>query len=134
MTEPTRWTDQEVPEEVTRVAGCDCGGMIMHPLTCAIWGISHEERVAAMRDASDRLRQWTSQRIAVPPAEVARLEAENENRHAEQRAQSKVIGSLLIGGTILFGKRVELAWPDGLPNGLTEESLKDVGQNMLDQA
>lgn len=134
MTEPTRWTDQEVPKEVTRVAGCDCGGMTMHRKDCAIWNMPDEQRMQVVRESRDRLQMWTSAQIPVPPAEVARLEAEGRQRIDEQRVQSKVIGSLLVGGTMLFGKRVELAWPDGLPNGLTEESLKDVGQNMLDQA
>lgn len=52
---------------------------------------------------------------------------------AHNEAESKVVGSLLVGGSLLFGKRVELAWPDGLPTAFTEQSLKDFGRHLLDQ-
>lgn len=35
----------------------------------------------------------------------------------------EIIGALLGGGCTLFGKRIELAWPDGLPGGFSEETL-----------
>lgn len=45
--------------------------------------------------------------------------------------ESEIIGSLLCGTGTLFGARVELSWPDGLPEGFTEETLKDFGRSML---
>ncbi len=42
----------------------------------------------------------------------------------------QVIGGLLRGGSLLFGKRVELSWPDGLPKGMTEDGLRVIGAEM----
>lgn len=46
-------------------------------------------------------------------------------------AVEEVIGSLLVGGSLLFGKRVELSWPDGAPDGMTEEMLVSIGEEWL---
>jgi hypothetical protein len=45
----------------------------------------------------------------------------------------EAIGSLLKGGTLVFGKRVELAWPDGLPGGMTEDDLRRIGEHWAPQ-
>jgi len=42
----------------------------------------------------------------------------------------QVIGSLLKGGSLLFGKPVELSWPEGLPHGMTGDGLRDIGEQM----
>ena len=44
--------------------------------------------------------------------------------------EREIIGSLLMGGSLLFGKRVELAWPDGLPGGMDQEALRSIGEEM----
>ena len=44
--------------------------------------------------------------------------------------EARIIGSLLKGDAHLFGKRVELAWPDGLPDGMTEDELRRIGEQM----
>jgi hypothetical protein len=35
---------------------------------------------------------------------------------------------LLRGEATMFGKPVRLQWPDGLPNGITEDGLKEIGR------
>jgi hypothetical protein len=50
-----------VPREVTRVAGCDCTGSLeLHETPCAIWTLPHEQALAAVNAASDRLREYTA--------------------------------------------------------------------------
>jgi hypothetical protein len=46
--------------------------------------------------------------------------------------EKQVIGGLLKGGSMLFGARVELAWPDGLPTAFTESELRDIGAAMTE--
>jgi hypothetical protein len=41
----------------------------------------------------------------------------------------EIIGVLLRDDAMLFGRRVRLAWPDGLPSGYTEASLRELGEN-----
>ena len=38
--------------------------------------------------------------------------------------EMQVIAALLKGGCTLLGQRIELAWPDGLPAGMTQEDLR----------
>ena len=124
-----------VPGEVTRVNGCTCrGGITTHATECAIWQLDPEWRATNIKDARRRLDEYMAirNRQGVPPLEIQRLNEDAAARSAADREQAKVIGSLLVGGAMLFGKRVEIAWPDGLPNGMTEEHLKVIGQNMLD--
>jgi hypothetical protein len=45
------------------------------------------------------------------------------------RTEQQVIGALLRDDALLFGKRVRLTWPDGLPAGETESSLRELGEN-----
>lgn len=45
------------------------------------------------------------------------------------RTEQQVIGALLRDDALLFGKRVKLTWPDGLPVGETEASLRELGEN-----
>ena len=47
--------------------------------------------------------------------------------------EREIIGALLKGGCYLFGKRVELAWPDGLPDGMTQADLEAMGKTMTPQ-
>ena len=46
----------------------------------------------------------------------------------------EIIGGLLAGGATLFGKRVEVAWPDGLPEGMDDELLRSIGQHWVSAA
>jgi hypothetical protein len=46
----------------------------------------------------------------------------------------ETIGALLRDDAMLFGKRVKLAWPDGLPSGETEASLRELGENWCPEA
>lgn len=41
----------------------------------------------------------------------------------------RLIGMLLRGGAFMFGKRVELTWPEGLPDGMTEDDLRRIGEH-----
>lgn len=43
------------------------------------------------------------------------------------QAERELLGALLKGGGRLFGARVELSWPDGLP--YPEEELRSIGEN-----
>ena len=56
----------EVPGEVTRVAGCDCGGLDYHRAAdwshpgCSIWQLPHDEAMAAVDDARAREQAFTA--------------------------------------------------------------------------
>jgi hypothetical protein len=50
-----------VPREVTRVTGCDCAGSLeLHETRCAIWALPHDQALAAIDAASDRLGEYTA--------------------------------------------------------------------------
>lgn len=40
------------------------------------------------------------------------------------RIRIDVLATILRGEAHLFGKRIALAWPDGLPDGMTEDDVK----------
>jgi len=44
--------------------------------------------------------------------------------------EKQIVGSLLKGGSLLFGMPVELAWPEGLPRGWTADDLRVLGSQM----
>lgn len=48
-----------------------------------------------------------------------------------QHAIDHVVGTLLAGGGSMFGKPVALAWPEGMPPGVTEDFLRNLGEEML---
>jgi hypothetical protein len=50
-----------IPENVTNVAGCDCGGTNIHVTTCSIFGLPPDEAMAAIQAANDRIQEWTDQ-------------------------------------------------------------------------
>lgn len=50
-----------VPEHVTRVEGCDCGGLQWHATTCTLWKVDHDQRMAAVGDAERRLKEHTAE-------------------------------------------------------------------------
>jgi hypothetical protein len=57
----------DVPPEVSRVAGCDCGGLQWHrasswdnPHGCSIWDMPPEEAQAAIDDALAREQAFTA--------------------------------------------------------------------------
>jgi hypothetical protein len=43
-------------------------------------------------------------------------------------SEREIIGALLKGGSLMFGKRVELTWPDGQPRGMDEDTLHRIGE------
>lgn len=43
-------------------------------------------------------------------------------------AETQVIGAMLMGRATLFGKRIEILWPDGMPHGMTEAELRALGE------
>ncbi len=55
-----------VPLEVTQVEGCDCGGLDHHRAVdwqhpgCSIWQIPHEQAMAAIDAARERLKAFTA--------------------------------------------------------------------------
>jgi hypothetical protein len=51
----------EVPREVTRVDGCDCGGLEWHATDCALRNLPHEQALAVVDAASQRLREFTAE-------------------------------------------------------------------------
>ncbi len=54
-------------------------------------------------------------------------------QHVGEHTKAQIVAMLLLGEVTLFGKRVEVTWPDGLPDGFTEESLRDFGRSMLEE-
>jgi hypothetical protein len=50
----------EAPQEVTQVAGCDCGGLDWHRAAswsypaCSIWQVPRDQAMAAIDDARER--------------------------------------------------------------------------------
>lgn len=72
-----------------------------------------------------------------PPSATPVLAATGDHiasMYGRSERESEIIGGLLRGTGTLFGARVELSWPDGLPKGFTEETLKDFGRSMLGRA
>lgn len=125
---------QPIPAEVTRVQGCDCGGLNMHRTDCAVWRLDHEQVVANTEAARARLADHMATLNAGVTARADQFMAQAHEDRGRHDEQSLIIGSLLTGETHLFGKRVELAWPDGLPSSMTEEDLKALGKHLLDRA
>lgn len=56
---------------------------------------------------------------------------EDRGRYLESNA---ITGLLLTGKARLLGKPVELVWPEGLPERLTEDELRDLGEKMLEDS
>lgn len=52
------------------------------------------------------------------------------SRDSRLPAEREIIGALLKGGCMLFGRRIELAWPDGPPPGMDAGRLQDIGRAM----
>jgi hypothetical protein len=50
-----------VPQEVTRVDGCDCGGLQWHREDCTIWGVPVAEAKAAVDAAQEREASFTAE-------------------------------------------------------------------------
>jgi hypothetical protein len=48
-----------------------------------------------------------------------------------QHAINLVVGTLLTGGGTMFGKPVALSWPEGMPPGVTEGFLRNLGEQMI---
>lgn len=105
-----------------RVAGCDCGGLDQHSTKCAIWELGAPLVQARVAEAKHRLDEYIA---ALNHQTVTRA----RTRHQEE---TRIVAALLTGGCYLFGKRVELSWPDGLPDGISEQTLRDMGKSMLD--
>jgi hypothetical protein len=59
-----------VPPEVSRVEGCDCGGLEYHRADCVIFALPEAERADVLDAARDRLAAFTA-------ALNARLHAEH---------------------------------------------------------
>src|SRR5260370_11035373 len=53
-TNPLPLRDAPVPAEVTRVEGCDCGGMEWHREDCSIWSMPYDDVRAAVDVAQAR--------------------------------------------------------------------------------
>jgi hypothetical protein len=53
-TDPLPLRNAPVPAEVTRVEGCDCGGLEWHRTGCALYSLPYEDAVAAVDDALAR--------------------------------------------------------------------------------
>ncbi len=49
-----------VPAEVTRVEGCDCGGLEWHGAGCSLWSLPCEDQMAAIDAAEARLAAHTA--------------------------------------------------------------------------
>lgn len=62
---------------------------------------------------------------------LSKIGKEMGAHRARGETKTQMAGALLAGKVTLFGKRVELVWPDGLPDGFTEENLKEFGLSML---
>ena len=116
-----------LPPGITHVEGCDCGGLNMHLSTCSIWSLNPEQIKINQDRAVRRLDAYT----AGLNAELA-PSASGNWEHARHAEQDRVIGSLLAGEAMLFGKRVEIAWPDGMPQGMTTEWLVDLGRKLME--
>jgi hypothetical protein len=63
--------------------------------------------------------------MSIWPEEIERQVAESKVYAAREDEQRRIIVSLLRGGSLLLGKRIELCWPDGPPYGMTNEQLVD---------
>ena len=50
----------EVPDEVTRVNGCDCGGLDYHRWDCTIWSLPFDVRMTAVDAARAREQAFTA--------------------------------------------------------------------------
>jgi hypothetical protein len=50
----------EVPREVTRVEGCDCGGMTLHRHDCSLRSLPPGQAQIEIELAQERLRGYTA--------------------------------------------------------------------------
>jgi hypothetical protein len=60
-TNPLPLQDRAVPAEVTRVEGCDCGGLEWHAEGCSIWSMPYGEARAAVDVTQARLARFTAE-------------------------------------------------------------------------
>ena len=49
----------DTPAELTRVDGCDCGGLTWHRSDCTLWDVPVPVRLAAVDAALAREREFT---------------------------------------------------------------------------
>jgi hypothetical protein len=125
-----------VPAEVTAVAGCDCGGLTWHADSCSLWDVPTDVAIAAVDAAEDRLRQHTADlntalRAALPSARLADLLVDPPAPPG--RTDVQWCGAMLSGEEFyILGTRarVTIEWPDGLPGGFTEETLREYGRKL----
>jgi hypothetical protein len=59
--EPLPLRNIPVPAEVTRVEGCDCGGLEWHRTDCALFSLPYADQVAAVDAARDRVASSTAE-------------------------------------------------------------------------
>jgi hypothetical protein len=60
-----------VPDEITKVDGCNCGGFDLHRADCSIFDLPHDRAQAAVDEAHERLQAWTDElnrRLQLAPA------------------------------------------------------------------
>lgn len=70
---------------------------------------------------------------AAAPRNIADVTLDADSTNPE--TGSRIIGNLLAGEGTLFGKRVELSWPNGLPDNLgNNEALEELGRAMVKSA
>lgn len=50
-----------VPEHITRVVGCNCGGLNMHLTKCSFWDLDSGEQLANTDQALDRLDAYVAE-------------------------------------------------------------------------
>ncbi len=53
------------------------------------------------------------------------IDAQWNLQQANSKARDRVIAALLLGEATLFGERIAVCWPDGLPNGITEGDIRE---------
>jgi len=128
----------EIPQEVRQVEGCNCGGREWHKTTCTIFELPHDVAMAAKADADERVRQYCvdlSNRTDAEKSVDVLIRASKLINHANER-HDYLMYSILAGLPMtVVGKPVTVSfqWPDGLPDGMTEDDVREWAREGLEQ-
>lgn len=92
-----------IPDDVTRVNGCNCGGTKYHLQNCTLWDLPQEQMADSVNEAEDRINAYVS---ALPPPILPLTEQEKESEQDDfipphYRGKALVVQPIKPGDTVL---------------------------------